>query len=167
LSPAWRCRLGLMHLIKSLMVLRILLVEFESKAWFGKSKLEEQLWCRHMLNGGNMQFSNNLIMKSSNKILTMALCYRIFKLLKILICQIFFLSFKGVHHSVFLSWIPKLPSPSSQASQFLNMFSRLRAYFNSSRNPKLSPPLLLVSNSTMFPPSFTSSSGFKSLLEQA
>ncbi len=43
----------------------------------------------------------------------------------------------------------------------------LHAYFNYSQNPKLSSPLLLVSNSTMYPPSFFSSSGFNSLLKGA
>jgi len=47
------------------------------------------------------------------------------------------------------------------------MLEGLHAFFNSNRNPHLTFPLLLVSNSTMFNPSYTSSSGSKSPLEGA
>jgi hypothetical protein len=43
----------------------------------------------------------------------------------------------------------------------------LCAYFNSSKNPFLISPLLLVLDSTIFPPSFTSFNGSKSPLERA
>ncbi len=43
----------------------------------------------------------------------------------------------------------------------LSMSKRLRAFFNSGKNPCLTYPLLLVSNSTMFNASYISSSGSK------
>ncbi len=48
-----------------------------------------------------------------------------------------------------------------------SMLEGLHAFFNSSKNPHLTSPLLLISNSTMFSPSYNSSSGSKLPLEGA